>query len=707
MKRALGWTVASTSLMIGMALAANSSRSPAPPGHADYMKHCANCHGPTLRGAFAPALTGAAFKARWAAKPWPALRKYIIETMPPSDPRGLPADAYDRIALYISQSNGLKIPATAAAGETKRSAPPPSGTDQVQIESGGVGTAMVNKDATYEATMRRRSDRIKAMQSVTQAMIEKPPAGDWLSYRHDSLGAGFSPLAEITATNVDRLQFGWAMALPAGTNGITPLAHDGMLFVNSSGTVLALDGVNGEILWTFARPAEAPTMGPPVTQPRGMAIYQDRLIVPTSDNHILALDMRTGELVWDQSISGMRESLRITAAPLVVKDRIIQGMSGCAGVGEPGGCFVVALDAASGKEIWRFHTVAKTGEPGGDSWNGAPDDKRFGGAIWAAPSYDPETGLIYIGTSQTYNIATLMGPHGERSPANAGLYTDSTLALDPETGKLVWYYQHLDREVWDLDWAFERTIGTVTVKDQPRRAVMTVGKIGILDMLDARTGQYLGSYDIGYQYLVTKIDPVTGRKTTNPAAEPDPARPNQICPFATGVRNWPGTSFAPESQMLYVPLTKTCMEFSWNKGQGWDITYAPRTRPDNDGSLGGLVAIDLASLKPRWEARLRAPTASATLATAGGLVFAGGRDRNLRAFSAQDGTVLWQVRLDNIPSASPITYLADGTQFVAITTGGGNPNDATVRTLTPEIEPASKGTTLWVFRLNMKDGRAD
>ncbi len=675
---------------------------------AEYLQSCASCHGKNFDGGFGPPLTGPRFKARWAAKAPTDMRQHIASTMPPSEPGALAADTYDRLAWLIRRHNGLAdapvnaaapATATAAGGSTGSTSKAPD-TTAALMESGGTGVAEVNRDPEYVRLMKARSARLEALRPVTQAMLEKPDAGDWLHYRRDGLNTGFSPLRQITRANAGRLTLGWALTLPAGTNAITPLVHDGIMFVNSSGTVMALDGATGDILWKFDRAAKLVNLGPPITQPRGMAIYRDRLIVPTIDNHIIALDMRTGKPVWDSLIPGMRETLRITAAPLVVGNRIIQGLSGCGTLTETDGCFIVGLDADTGKEMWRFYTIAKEGKPGGDSWNVTPNDKRTGGSVWVTPSYDPETGLVYVGTSQTYHIAGLMRPNGDRSAANAALYTDSTLALDPQTGQLKWHYQHMDREVWDLDWSFERTIATVPVKGKPRRVIMTVGKIGMMDMIDARTGQYIASYDLGYQDLVTSVDPVTGRKTTNPNAEPDPAKPKFICPFATGVRNWPATSFDPATNTMFVPITKNCMEFTWNKGQDFDIMYSLRVRPDNDGNIGGLAAIDIATLKPRWEVKYRASTASAVLATSGGIVFAGGRDRMFRAWNAGNGAALWEARLDNTPSASPISYMANGQQYVAITTGGGNPNDAVTRSLNPEIEPAQKGTTLWTFRLS-------
>jgi alcohol dehydrogenase (cytochrome c) len=302
-----------------------------------------------------------------------------------------------------------------------------------------------------------------------------------------------------------------------------------------------------------------------------------------------------------------------------------------------------------------------------------------------------------------------MIPAARPSATNAGLYTDSTLALNPDTGKLAWYYQHMARDVWDLDWSFERLLATIDIDAKPRRVVMTVGKIGILDVLDAKTGNYLFSYDLGFQNLITKIDPTTGWKTTDPAKEPDPKQSKFVCPFASGVRNWPATSYDDSQHLLFVGTSDSCMDVIWTLGEDFDISYNARPRPNGTGNIGGVSAVNLQTRKLQWRQTRRAPEASAMLATAGGLLFEGGRDRTFRATDSATGKVLWSARLNNVPSASPITFVAGGHQYVAITTGGGNPNDAILAFTTPEIDPIPPATTLWVFKLgeSSSEGRGN
>ncbi|MFD2580322.1 PQQ-binding-like beta-propeller repeat protein [Novosphingobium colocasiae] len=265
------------------------------------------------------------------------------------------------------------------------------------------------------------------------------------------------------------------------------------------------------------------------------------------------------------------------------------------------------------------------------------------------------------------------------------MYTNATLALDPDTGKRIWFYQHMERDVWDFDWAFERYAFTMKAADGPRRVVGTVGKLGILDVLDAKTGAYVASFDMGMQDLVTAIDPKTGQKTTNPAAEPQDGVFKHICPFAGGVRNWPATSFDGSQGVLYVPFTRSCMNYAFHGDRTLDISYAMAPPVQGNGMLGGVMAIDMQSLKPLWVQEQRAAASSGVLATDGGVVFAGDRDRWFRALDSSNGKVLWQTRLDRRLSSNPITFAHGNNQYVAIVSGGGAPNDATQESLNPEI----------------------
>jgi alcohol dehydrogenase (cytochrome c) len=657
-----------------------------------YQSGCGGCHGANLKGAMGSALAGNRFAARWRAAGYDALLEKIRKTMPPTAPGSLTPEAARAITTYIAAANGIAPGSAATAAAVL-----PSEADAPK-EDGNLDQ-VVNHDEAWKATMAARAARLGGLSTVTDTMLRTPPENDWLQWRRTDDGYGFSPLTRINNRNVSDLTLAWAAALSNGSNGITPLFHDGVLFTNSNGTVQAYDIKTGDVLWSFDRPVTIPMFGAPATQPRAIAIYGNNLYVPTIDNHMLAIDMRTGKLVWDHLIEKPKATLRINGGPIVVRGKVVQGITGCAGIEEPGHCFIVGMDATTGAEAWRFYTVPRPGELGYDTWNGAPVDKRNGGSVWVAGTYDAVNNNVLFGAGQTYHIAPLMMPGKGNKDA---LYTDSTLALNPDTGKLNWHYQHMQRDVWDMDWVFERQIINLPGKKGPRRGVMTMGKLGILDIVDARTGKYISSYDAGLQNLVTRIDPVTGRKTTDPALEPESNVIKKLCPYATGARNWPATSFDPRTTTLYMPYFNDCMNYTWMKGEGFDIRYGVDVPRNNPGKIGGMMAIDVIGKTQRWNSRQRAPTSAAALATAGDIVFGGGRDRWFRAYDSGTGAVLWETRLDQMPSSTPITFAFEGEQYVAVTTGGGNSVDILVSTLTPEIEPANGGVRLWVFKLKGK-----
>jgi len=437
---------------------------------------------------------------------------------------------------------------------------------------------------------------------------------------------------------------------------------------------MALDAATGALLW---RRVYAPAV--PSSQKMGLALAGGRVFVPTSDLHVIALDARTGRSVWDHQITLSLpatdpKDFGLRSAPLIVGNKVIQGVTAS---GAAGGGFIVALDIATGRELWRFHTIARPGEPGGNSWNGLPLDKRFGASVWDQGSYDKTLNLVYFGVGQTYDTGPLQQPTTDPASTRDALYTDSTLALNPDTGKLVWHYQHVADDQWDLDWVFERQLTTMKVGGHDRRVVMTIGKMGILDALDARTGAYLFSIDAGTQNVITAIDPKTGAKTIDPAKIPAPGKPVVICPGVSGARSWPSTSFSPRTGLVYVPVTEWCVTFGQTGGYALlsgagGMGNADHPDATKDGMMGRLQAMDLKGHRLAWKNDQEAPISTSVLATAGGVLIAGDLDPSLKAYDERDGTVLWQAPLDAYPSSSVITYSVSGTQYVALIVGMSN-----------------------------------
>lgn len=512
---------------------------------------------------------------------------------------------------------------------------------------------------------------------VSAAMLKAPSPGDWLHWGRTYDGQNFSPLTRIDRKTVKGLAPAWRRPIPAGPSMPTPLVHDGVMFLQTSpDTVLALDATSGAVLWRKTYKPAGPS-----SQKMGLAIAGGRIFVPTSDLHVIALDAKTGARVWDHEIAieppaSIRRLLNLRSAPLVVGDKVIQGVTAS---GSPGGGFIVGLDIATGREVWRFHTIARPDAPGGNSWNGLPLARRSGGSVWQQGTYDPDLRLVYYGIGQTYDTGPLNKPSGVAGTTQDALYTDSTVALDPDTGRLVWHYQHLSNDQWDLDWSFERQLATIAVDGKPRRVVMNIGKMGILDALDAKTGAYLFSIDAGGQNVITGIDPRTGAKTTDPAKWPDKTKSTQICPNATGVRNWPSTTVNPKTGQLFLPVTRWCLTFGPPERPGFTLLssgvgFTPSDHPEAaaSGRMGGLQAMDLKGRRNGWRQDLAAPISTSVLATAGGVIFAGDLDPALAAYDDRDGRVLWRAPLDNWPSANVVTYAVGGTQYVAVVTGMKN-----------------------------------
>lgn len=684
-------------------------------GEAAYTRSCASCHGRHLNdGQFGPPMKGDVFRSHWNSQTPEALRTLIVQRMPPASPASLDSGAYTDIEAYLLQENGDKAGTRELVVADAPAASAPSAHKPAVNTSSAA--RIDNQDATYRAAMAAQQNLLGKLTPVTDELLRSPPPADWLMWRGMYATQSYSPLQQINKATVRSLGVAWTLALPPSANEAAPLIHDGVLFIESANTVEAINAGDGSILWRYIRPLPEALENGREARMKGLAIYGDELYAPTADGHIVALDVKTGAVRWDHAVvtaeQGVRPGLvdgayfHISGGPLVAHGKVVVGVS--LGIDTGGGDWIVGLDAQTGTEKWRFNTIARPGQPGGDSWNGAPVKERFGSGVWSIGSYDPDLNLVYFGTGNTYDVGTLLIPrNGKNLSNNDALYTDSTVALDADTGKLSWYYQHMNRDVWDLDWVFERSLVTLPVNGKPTKLVVTGGKSAIFDVVSAVDGGYQFSKDLGVQNLVSGIDPKTGRKIVKPELEPQAGRTDLICPVASGARNWPTTALDPTTGYLYVPLaTNYCMDYGWvarNAAQiakgGDDLRLRGRPKPDNDGNFGRIDAIDLKTRQLVWSHPQRAPAASSLLVSAGGLLFSGARDREFRAFDAANGKVLWQVRLNASPSSSPATYSFGGTQYVAVVAGGGGAFDAGTRSLTPEIIDPPAGTTLWVFRL--------
>ena len=568
----------------------------------------------------------------------------------------------------------------------------------------GLGQAIVN--------LTPRNASVTNYKPVTDAMLLNPDPADWLMWWRTYNGWGYSPLDQINKTNVKDLKVAWTWSLTPGATETTPIVHDGILYVfNYADKVQALNAATGDLIWQYTRalPAKLVTEGGQFLGKRNMAIYQDKLFVATSDAHIVALDAMTGKVVWDHAnASGdWTKGWRYTGGPMIVHGKLIQGMTGC-GNAEPGGCFITGHDVNTGEEQWRVWTIAHPGDPNESTWNGVPLESRWGASAWISGAYDPELNTIYMGTGQPYPwIAEMRGTLPKKDGfQNNALYSDSTLAIDPDNGKLKWYHQYLENDTWDLDYVYERILVDLPVNGEIRKAVVTTGKLGIIEALDRVNGQWLWAKETVPQNVVEGIDPKTGAKKISAAAVPHIGQTTVNCPADPGSRGWPATAYSPKTQLLYLPLNEFCSKTTptpLDPGQaytgGGRAIFDRTSVPNSDGNIGRVDAVKLADRSQAWTHRQRAPETSAMLPTGGGVVFTGTLDRYFRAFDDTTGQVLWETRTNNAINGFPITFMANGKQYVAVATGNGSSEMRSLNTLTPEIGIPDGGSVLWVFAL--------
>ncbi len=558
---------------------------------------------------------------------------------------------------------------------------------------------------------------------VTDAMLQDPAPGDWLMWRRTLDSWGYSPLDQVNRENVAQLQMVWTRDLESGTGEITPLAYGGVLYVPQAEDVIqAMDAVTGDLIWEYTRtiPSDLYEMvGGNARNNRNVAIY-DRFIINTSDdNHVFALDARTGEQVWETRIFDYRvNSATHSSGPIIADGRVISGRS-CRPWGGPEACVVMAHDARTGAELWRRRLIPRPGEPGDETWGGVPYERRQHVGSWMVPSYDPELRLLILGTSVT-------------SPApkfflggvdHTHLYHNSTLALDVETGEIRWHYQHLN-DHWDLDHPFERLLVETPIRLHPaqvrwanpnlrpgevRKVVTGIpGKTGIVYTLDLATGEFLWATPTIFQNVIQEIDGRTGRVTVNrEVVFTEPEQEVFVCPTWAGGKDWEAGAYSPLTNAMYYPLRNTCAQMLATPdvnsdraraltagGQAGIPIYSLASRHQiapGTQNLGTVRAISAESGATLWMHEQRAHTMS-LLATGGGLVFGGDANGRFRAFDHETGEVLWEINLGSSVSGYPITFSVDGRQYVAVNTGAGSIN------LTRELRP-SRGTNLFVFAL--------
>ncbi|HEX4635730.1 MAG TPA: PQQ-binding-like beta-propeller repeat protein [Rhizomicrobium sp.] len=666
-------------------------------GQAAYAQNCARCHD----SGEAPPLSGAGFLNVWGNRTTRDLFSRIKDTMPVDNPGTLTEDSVVSIVAYLLKNNGAtagttSLTATTAVAINTISAPQQAaqgGTGRrgraAGADQNGSATSATGGPVSADAELRRGvvsfrtgitvEGTVPKYTPITDEMMIHPPAADWLMHYWNYAGWSHSPLKQINAKNVGNLQLRWVWSMDDGERQqITPLVHDGVMFLSNNITnrVQALNAKTGDLIWEN-------TLGPRLTgqqnATRTMALYGDKLFYPATDANLYALDARTGKIDWKIKFSSYGNDK--VGGLMVADGKIIAGLGRCDERALADRCFIAAYDVNDGHQIWKFSTVAYTGEPGGDSWGTLSNDQRAGADAWIAGTYDPKLKLTYWGTGQAKSGARGIGDQ---------LYSNATLALDVETGKLKWYHQPAPDENLDLDEVYEK----VLVDEGPQKTLLTTGKKGILWKLDRATGKFLDYVPAVFQNVFVNIDRTTGRGTYRPdilSSKPGDTRPS--CPSPAGGKNWPASSYDPQDDLIIIPLDQICVASGAMAGN--------YEAPASDGFIARMSAYRAKDLKPVWTFQQRAPFLTSAMTTAGGVGFVGDWDRTFRAFDLKTGKTLWTTRLGTTAQGYPTTYSVDGEQFVAVPTGynGGSPEVRPVTLLAYERNRPYSGHAVYVFAL--------
>ena len=507
-------------------------------------------------------------------------------------------------------------------------------------------------------------------------LLRKTPGGtyravtsqrDWPTYHGDVSGNRFTTLTQIDRSNVARVAPGWVFPLPNVTSIVetTPIVVDGVMYVSSANEAWALDAGVGRQIWHYQRPRTAGVAGNAAQGfNRGVAVSGDRVFMVTDNAHLIALNRATGELLWDTTMADWRQNYNATAAPLVAGGVVI---SGSAGGDEGVRGFVAAFDVASGKEAWRVWTVPNPGEPGSETWQGTQTEHR-GGASWMTGTYDPRLDIVYWPTGNPgldYYGNDRLGDN---------LYSDSILALDAKTGTLRWHFQFTPHDVHDWDAQEPPVLVDTNWHGRPRQLLIQANRNGFFYVLDRTSGELLLAKPFLKNLNWAKGIDEKGRPILN-ALKEDANGETYVCPGFQGGTNWFSTSFNPETGLYYFQALERCNLFAprsmeWQAGKGF-MGGSARPAP-GETFTKSVRAIDIQTGSVKWDLVQGPGTVTASaglLSTASGLVFFGENSGSFAAADAASGKVLWSFPTNQVWKASPMTYVFDNKQYVAIAVG--------------------------------------
>ena len=539
---------------------------------------------------------------------------------------------------------------------------------------------------------------------VTQAMQANPDPADWLHISRTYDEHRFSPLTQINKGNVGQLRMAWSRGLPAGVQESTPIVYRGVMYVMAPGAaVQALNAVNGDLIWEYQRNYARGVLAA-AARAKSLGIYEDMIYFGAPDGFLIALDAQTGKLRWETKV----DDGQMTAGGLLVADGKVISNRTCQ-QGKREFCFIAAHDARTGKEVWKFYVTAAPGELGGDTWGELPLEQRAAGP-WGLPgSYDPVRKIVYWGVANP-NAYTRLKRHGRydavslQSPSE--LFSNSTVALNVETGRLVWHFQELPGDDWDADHNQERILVHTKVSPDPRfvkwinptvpsgteqDVVITVAEGGGMFALAQQTGQFLWARPFPYDdpnVNMSVVDVKTGRTAVNPdkVFKKDG---DKILGCYHNTRGLWQIAYHPGKNALYVPFHDQClsMEAVSANSTGFGMRNSVMRPGSDPNKYMGMARIDIATGEMKVIYSQPQPTNGSALVTAGDLVFFGDLNRRLRALDADSGKVLWETVVGGTIVSSTISYAVNGKQYVMVYTGGGQSVTANPLTLTAKSMP--------------------
>jgi alcohol dehydrogenase (cytochrome c) len=551
---------------------------------------------------------------------------------------------------------------------------------------------------------------LRNYQPVTAERLLNPEESNWLSIRRTYDGWGYSPLDQITADNVKNLRPVWIFSTgETKVHEAAPLVNNGVLFVSTpDNQVIALDVRTGNLLWRYKK---ARTAGAVVAHDtsRGVALYGDKVYFAAGEAVLIALDARTGKEVWTTDVADSKAAYYITLAPLIAGGKVMVGASG----GEFGiRGFVAAYDPETGKEQWRTYTIPAPGEPGSETWpKGGDQWKTGGGSVWVTGNYDPATNLAYWGVGNG-------GPWmGDTRPGD-NLYVSSTIALDVATGAIKGHFQYNPNDSWDWDEVSPPILVDFQRNGRTFKGLIDVARDGYLWFLDrgdsttAGRIKFIEGKPYVHQNVFRSIDPETGRPDVDPARKPGTGKQADYCPELHGGKNWPPIAFSPKTRMIYIPANNNMcgssmgMDIEYSAGKSFTgVKIAPMSVVPGADHFGEVQAWNVDTGKLVWKHDYaKSPNWGSMLATAGGVVFSGGtNDRKMHAFDATTGQLLWEFPTNSGILAPPTSFTVDGKQYIAVHTGWGGDSrgvQANLNRVFPgEYPEVPEGGAVWIFAL--------